>query len=185
MKVILKYSTMLLLIFLCCACSKSTATKIIRKDYINENNGVFFNNYALAIDQEVENSAKYAVFKSNGSGTYKKLFNIDEYSNEDTLLATDKYIYIFYKKGGFIGYNLSSTNNLIKKVEPDFASIDGLIYYPKEIFGYKDGYIYLSYYSDDSSNTLLFAKIKDNLISYESLKSHNEVPVDLINYIEK
>lgn len=185
MKRYIKYSVILLLIFICCSCSKNSAVKMIRKDYIKENNGVFFKDYALAIDEETNDSKKYAVFKLNNSNTYKKQFNVVSYSKNDTLLACDNYLYIFYKDGGFTGYNLSSSNDNIKKVEPDFASIDGLIYYPKDVLGCDKGYLYLSYYSDSSNNNLLFAKVKENLSSYSSVKSLDEIPKNLINYIQK
>ena len=119
---------------------------------------------------------------------YKKayiIFTVSDYSKKDKLLATDEYLYIFDNDGGFVGYKLNSTSNNIKKVEPEFKDLDGLIYFPIKIYGFSEGYIYLSYYKDEIKKEVLYAKIKKNLSSYETLESEELIPSDVTNYIKK
>lgn len=164
------------------SCNKKEAIKVINDDYIKKNNGILFNDYALAIDQEQSSKDVYAIYKKTSSNRYQKIFNIIEYNKNDKILATDKYIYIFYEKGDFIGYNLNSSVDNIKIIEPEFDNIDGLIYYPIDIYGFKDNYIYISYYKDDSKRKILYAKVKDNLKKYENINK-SDIPNDIKNYI--
>ena len=165
------------------ACGKKEAVKVINSDYIKENRGIVFNDYALAIDYLNNDNNTFAIFKKKSADRYVRLFSVDEYSKGDRLLATDKYIYVFYEKGGFVGYKLNSTST--KKVEADFSDINGLIYYPVKIYGFSEDYIYISYYKDDSKKDILYAKINSNLKEYTNIEGEKELPLDLKNYIDK
>lgn len=182
MKKILNLILILLISVICVGCNSSEPTKVIDSGYITKNKGVILDKYAIAIDEESEEKKQFALFKENSSNRYKKLFKIDEYSKNDEILLTDEYVYLFYEKGGFVGYKLTSSSSNVKKVEANFTDIDGLIYYPINIYGFKGGYIYISYYKDDSKKQVLYAKITDSLDKYESLSSEADVPEDVINY---
>lgn len=166
------------------ACTKNEATKMIGNDYIKENNGITFNNYAIAIDEDSTEIKNYALFVRKANGRYKKLYVIEDYSPDDKLLATDKYLYIFYSDGGFIGYKLDENNTTPKKIECEFKEINGLIYFPIKIYGYKDEYIYLSYYKDEINKDILYAKIKYDLKEYKDLNSEDEIPKEVNNNIK-
>lgn len=176
---------LVILFFITLGCSKVEPTKMISSDYINKNNGIVFNNYAFAIDQKDSEKTTYAVYKEKSNNRYKKIFTVYDYSKEDQLLATNEYLYIFNKKGGFIGYKLTSTLNNVKKVEPEFESLDGLIYFPIKIYGFSDNYIYISYYKDEIKKEVMYAKIEKDLSSYETLESEKLIPADVTNYIKK
>lgn len=174
----------LIVVFLTAGCSNREVTKVINLEYIKSNSGIKFGKYAIAIDSESNKKEQYAIFKEKSVDRYKKVFNIDEYSKKDKLLATDKILYIFYNDGGFVGYKLDSSLKKVTKYESDFKNIDGLIYYPIEVFGFNDDYIYISYYKDDSKKEILFAKVKYDLSEYISI-TEKDIPKDVKNNIEK
>lgn len=184
MKKILSLILILLICVICVGCRNNEPTKVIDSNYITKNKGILLDKYAIAIDEEDAKNKRFAVFKETSNNRYKKIFIIDEYSKKDKVLLTDEYLYLFYEKGGFIGYDLDSTSKNVKKVEANFDEIDGLIYFPINIYGYKDNYIYISYYKDDSKKQILYAKISDDLDKYISLTSETDIPTDIVGNVK-
>lgn len=180
MKKTISLILILLICIICVGCRNNELTKVIDSNYITKNKGILLDKYAIAIDEEDAENKRFAVFKEISNNRYKKLFIIDEYSKKDKVLITDEYLYLFYEKGGFVGYELDSTSKNVKKVEANFDEIDGLIYYPENIYGFKDGYIYISYYKDDSKTKLLYAKIARDLNKYVSLADETDIPIDIV-----
>lgn len=180
MKRIISFIILLFVVIICVGCNSSNPTKVIDSDYINKNKGTILEKFAIAIDEEDEKGKRFALFKEISTNRYKKIFILDEYSINDKVLLTDKYLYIFNKKGGFAGYDLESRSKNVKKIEANFDNIDGLIYFPIEVYGFKDGYIYISYYKDDSKKEILYAKISNKLDKYESLSNLSDIPEELI-----
>ena len=156
---------LLFITLLLVGCKDKEITKVIDKSYIEKNNGIIFENYAVALD---ENNS-YALFNQKTKNRYEKAFNINEDIKNSKLIVSNKYIYIFNNDGGFLGYRLDSTNQKLKKVEANFEEIDGLIYFPIKIYGISDGNIYLSYYKDDSKSKVLYASIEEDLSDYKSI----------------
>ena len=171
MKRIINLVIILLLFCICVGCKSNEPTKVIDSDYITKNKGIILDKYAIAVDEQEDKNNKFAVFEEIANNRYKKRFIIDEYSKKDKVLLTDEYLYLFYEKGGFVGYQLDSSSDGVKKVEADFEEIDGLIYYPINIYGFKGGYLYISYYKDDSKKSVLYAKVSDTLDKSPSLSS--------------
>ena len=109
------------------------------------------------------------------------MFSISKYTHGDKLLATDKYIYVFAKEGGIVGYELNNG----KLIEANFENIDGLIYFPIDIYGFENDYIYISYYESDKKDKVLYAKISADLKSYVKVENKEDIPKTVKNYIEK
>lgn len=181
----MKKSNFLLLIILVLltivGCGHRQAVKVIDSEYIKKNDGIIFKNYAIAIDEEVKEKQEYALFKIKNTGRYKKMFSISKYTHGDKLLATDKYIYFFAKEGGIVGYELNNG----KLIEANFENIDGLIYFPIDIYGFENDYIYISYYESDKKDKVLYAKISADLKSYVKVENKEDIPKTVKNYIEK
>ena len=165
----MKALKVVLIVFVCffiIGCKDKDAMKVINKNYIEKNNGIIFDKYAIALDEN-KNKDIYALFIKKNNDRYEKVDSIPEYKKDSNILFANKYIYFFEKEGSFIGYKIDSS---LKKFEPSFDDIDGLIYFPNEIFGFSDNYIYLSYYENDKKTDVLYAKVKYDLSSYESIK---------------
>lgn len=154
-------------------CGKNGATKSVRKDYIKENNGIIFNNYAIAIDDKNDNKNTYAVYKRIKSNKYQRLFRINEDIKNKKLLASNNYLYII-DDSIITGYRLNSSINNVKSVTKNLKENDYTI---SKVYGFKDNYIYVSL-SNDS-----VLKLKADLSSFDVLKEKDVITSDLSNNI--
>lgn len=166
-----KFILIILFCILIIGCKDNEAVKVINKNYIEKNDGIIFDKYAIALDEK-EKKDLFALFMKKSSDRYEKLYSIPEYKSNSNILYTEKYLYIFEKDGSFIGYKLDSSKRS-KKMDPDFNDIDGLIYFPNEVYGFSDNYIYLSYFKDDNKRDLLYARVKYDLRNYESIEKND------------
>ena len=78
MKKIITIISIILIALMFTGCSRRSATKSVRLDYIKENDGFTFKNYAIAIDDKKDNKNTYAVYKKIKSNKYQRLFRLDE-----------------------------------------------------------------------------------------------------------
>lgn len=164
----IKYIIFIIVAVVLVGCRDSEATKIINKAYIEKNNGIVFDNYAIALDEENNNGKNYALFEKKSTDRYKKLIALDSFSTKDKILYTDEAIYLFGYNGGIVGYKINTKS--IKKIDFVIDDADGLILYPVEVYGYFDGDIYISYYNNNSEKKLLYAKVDEDLDSYTSIE---------------
>ena len=169
----IKYIILVITAFILIGCKDAEITKMVNKTYIDKNNGIVFDNYAIALDEENNDGKTYAIFEKVNSDRYKKLYSMDSYSSKDRILCTDEVIYLFGYEGGITGYKLNSKQ--YKKIEITFEEIDGLIHIPVEVFGFLDGKIYVSYYNNDKDGNILYAEIDEDLDSYDSIE-YSELP---------
>ena len=167
----MKYIKLLLIILFCiliAGCKDKDAIKVINKSYIEKNDGVIFDKYAIALDEKSDKNV-YALFEKKSNDRYEKLYSIKEYKSNSKILYAGKYIYFFEENASFIGYRLDTINKKEKVYEPSFDDIDGLIYFPNEVYGFNENYIYMSYFKDSKKRDILYAKVKYDLSSYESI----------------
>ncbi len=182
MKKIMTVISVILIALMFTGCGRRSATKSVRLDYIKENDGFTFKNYAIAIDDKKDNKNTYAVYKKIKSNKYQRLFRLDEEIKKDELLATDTYLYII-KDSNIIGYKLNSTINNVKKVEKEFdTSKDEWTI--ANVYGFKENYIYVSISGkEDGKESTKFVRLKNDLSATDVLESESLVPTDLTNNI--
>lgn len=182
MKKIITIISIILIALMFTGCSRRSATKSVRLDYIKENDGFTFKNYAIAIDDKKDNKNTYAVYKKIKSNKYQRLFRLDEEIKKDELLATDTYLYII-KDSNIIGYKLNSTINNVKKVEKEFDTAKDK-WTIANVYGFKENYIYVSISGkEDGKESTEFVRLKSDLSATDVLESESLVPTDLINNI--
>lgn len=172
----------ILIVLTLAGCGRKSATKSVRLDYIKENDGFTFKNYAIAIDDKSDDKNTYAVYKKIKSNKYQRLFRLDEEIKKDELLASNTYLYII-KDSNIIGYKLNSTINNVKKVEKEFTtSKDSFTI--TNVYGFRENYIYISVSGkEDGKEITKFMKLKSDLSTTDVLESESLVPDDLINNI--
>lgn len=184
MKVV-KSIMIIIFCFLIIGCKDKDAVKVINKKYIETNDGVLFDKFAIALDENKNQKNNYALFVKKNNDRYEKIDILSEYKNDSEILYTNKYIYLFEKNGSFVGYKVDIKSKKLKKYEPSFDIIDGLIYFPKEVYGFDDNYIYISYFLDSKKTELLYAKIKYDLSSYVSIDKKDLLEKYEYNIIKK
>ena len=95
MKKIITIISIILIALMFTGCSRRSATKSVRLDYIKENDGFTFKNYAIAIDDKKDNKNTYAIYKKIKSNKYQRLFRLDEIFMEQIYKVYFNNYYIF------------------------------------------------------------------------------------------
>ena len=86
MKKIITIISIILIALMFTGCSRRSATKSVRLDYIKENDGFTFKNYAIAIDDKKDNKNTYSEIYSILNNIFP--VNADSSVDTDHLLCT-------------------------------------------------------------------------------------------------
>lgn len=184
MKKLFRTLIIAVMLILIVGCGKKDATKTVSYDYIKENNGVVFGEYAIAIDEKYQEGPSYAVFKEKTYNRYQRIFKLENYDTSYRLLASDKYLYTI-NNCSISAYNLNSNLNKVKMFIADFDILKETTCNINKIYGFYEEYIYLDLYKNQDTKEITCLKIKEDLSSYEILENSESLPEGLDNYIEK